>query len=429
MTKIISHHFPNLMLELQNVVDPRKYGQYRIEEIIFGAISLFVFKCGSRNAMNNFRSEDNFRDNFYKAFRLRLPQMDTVKVVFEKLNPQELENLKTSLVKHLISNKIFDKWRLDGKILIAVDGTGVSSYDHRHCENCTVHTYKVNQKRKKERKVYFHNVLEAKIVTENGFSISICTEWVENEGVDYDKQDCEIKAFLRLSKKLKANFPRLPICICADGLYPNKTFFEVCIANQWDYIVTLPDKSLSTFWNKIRFLNRECVTNKYNEGNIHFKQRFIFLNQISHNNIVHSWIQTNETQTDLSGKIEKYKFVHLTNIPITHQNVMQVSKAGRLRWKIEKQGFDQQKNHGYNICHKYCRKSYTGLKNFYQCCQMGHLFNQLLELSEQFKELLPGKKTRKHAWICLWGFMIYGQIDEALVVEYQKCRMQFQYKC
>jgi hypothetical protein len=42
------------------------------------------------------------------------------------------------------------------------------------------------------QKTYFHSVLEARLVTPNGFSISIATEWIENpEGGEYDKQDCE----------------------------------------------------------------------------------------------------------------------------------------------------------------------------------------------------------------------------------------------
>jgi len=89
-----------------------------------------------------------------------------------------------------------------------------------------------------------------------------------------------------------------------------------------------------------------------------------------------------------------------------------VCTSGRLRWKIEKQGFDQQKNHGYNICHKYCRNSYTGMKNFYQCCQIAHMINQLVELAKGFERYIPGKKTIKHLWKCLRAFMMFGKISK-----------------
>jgi len=35
--------------------------------------------------------------------------------------------------------------------------------------------------------------------------------------------------------------------------------------------------------------------------------------------------------------------VHLTNFEISQENARDISTTGRLRWKIEKQGFDQQK--------------------------------------------------------------------------------------
>ncbi|MDR2087079.1 MAG: hypothetical protein LBP72_07875 [Dysgonamonadaceae bacterium] len=67
---------------------------------------------------------------------------------------------------------------------------------------------------------------EAKLVTADGHSLSLAGEWIENpEGV-FDKQDCERKAFLRLTEKLKKQYSRLPICILADGLYPYENAFQ-----------------------------------------------------------------------------------------------------------------------------------------------------------------------------------------------------------
>ena len=67
-------------------------------------------------------------------------------------------------------------------------------------------------------------MLEAKLVFTNGFSISLGTQWIENPK-EYDKQDCELKAFKRLAVKLKKWFPRLPICILADRQVSKSTVF------------------------------------------------------------------------------------------------------------------------------------------------------------------------------------------------------------
>ena len=65
-------------------------------------------------------------------------------------------------------------------------------------------------------------VLHPKIV------VSIMTEFVENDGKEMEKQDCERKAGVRLMEKLKKQFPRLNICLCADSLYACEPFFRKC---------------------------------------------------------------------------------------------------------------------------------------------------------------------------------------------------------
>lgn len=68
---------------------------------------------------------------------------------------------------------------------------------------------------------------------------------------NYSKQDCESKAFRRIAVKLKKYFPRLPVCILADGLYPNNTFMKTCADNEWQYITMLKDDSLKTLQTDI----------------------------------------------------------------------------------------------------------------------------------------------------------------------------------
>ena len=66
---------------------------------------MFVFKEGSRNAMNNDREKERFRKNYQTLFKMRLPHMDTVDVVMRRLDPSELEALKRSLVRALLARR------------------------------------------------------------------------------------------------------------------------------------------------------------------------------------------------------------------------------------------------------------------------------------------------------------------------------------
>jgi len=83
--------------------------------------------------------------------------MDTVNDVYQIISPEELERFKVKIVEELLEKKVLHKWRLLGKyFVVAIDGTGVMSFDKRHCDKCLLSTYASG------KRSYFHNVLEAK---------------------------------------------------------------------------------------------------------------------------------------------------------------------------------------------------------------------------------------------------------------------------
>ncbi|SLM31267.1 transposase [Desulfamplus magnetovallimortis] len=353
--------------------------------------------------------------------------MDTVNDVMIRLKTDELEKLKASMVRTLIEKKVLHKFRLFKKyFVVGVDGTGVHNFSKRHCEHCLTKTSKNG------KVTFFHNVMEAKLLCPNGFSISLATEWVENPEGDFKKQDCERKAFKRLAARLKDLYPRLPICIAADGLYPTKPFFDTCAQNGWPYIVTFKDGNLPSVWEEVDVLLGKSTDNKRTLATTNSKHQvnieLCWINAIDYAGHKVNWIECIEYSRDIeSNETQTSRFVHLTNIEITWRNAPEVSQSGRLRWKIENEGFNCQKNHGYNLQHKYSRNSYCATKNYYQCLQIAHLLNQLVELSANFLNLVTGKKSIKHLWKCMIAFLICGFIDadELSLLLRQRCQIRY----
>ena len=106
LIQTITHFFPDLFDRVRQIDDCRKKtSDYELAELIIAGIAMFLFKEGSRNAFNNDRKEENFSKNYEKLFKMRLPHMDTVDAVMRVLEENELEELKTSLVKILIEKK------------------------------------------------------------------------------------------------------------------------------------------------------------------------------------------------------------------------------------------------------------------------------------------------------------------------------------
>ncbi len=396
---VITKRFPELFGLFNELEDSRKRTGYSMSEIVTGALFMHLLKEGSRNAYTNDRRDAIFAKNYYRHFKLRLPHPDTIDEVMRALEPGLLEELKAQLVGSLFEQKVLRHFRFLGKYyFVAVDATGMHTFGHKHCGHCLTKTSKNGVT------TWFHYLLEAKLVTSSGLAISLASEFIENQpGRDYEKQDCEQKAFARLAAKIKKYFPRLPICILADGLYPNKTMFNICRNNNWRFIITLKDGNLKTFHQEVELLRgtqKEQQVYRADKTS-HIKLTYRYLNNIEYEGHNYSWVSCDEHKTRLTDKLEEtQRFVYITDIDQTPGIVVSCADGGRLRWKIENEGFNTQKNLGYELEHKFSRVSYTAMQNYYHLLQIAHAINQFVEKSADMVELLNehSKQTIKALW-------------------------------
>jgi len=175
--KILKLRCPELRSSFSRLPDPRERQgrQYGMDEIMFGGLSLFLFKSGSRNQLNNNRSDGYFSVNYQQAFGMRSPHSDSVDEVLCKLPSEQLEQVKMDMMSCMFEQKWLREYRLLNKYyLVAVDATGVVSFDEPHCEHC------LTKKSKSGKITYFHYVLEAKLITRDGHALSLASEWIEN---------------------------------------------------------------------------------------------------------------------------------------------------------------------------------------------------------------------------------------------------------
>ena len=96
-----------------------------------------------------------------------------------------------------------------------------------------------------------------------------------------------------------------------------------------------------------------------------------------------------ETRPTQSTEPHTTTFKWLTNFIPTARNVdILANQAGRLRWKIENEGFNIQKNGGFNLEHPYSQ-NVTARKVFYYLLQIAYLLFQLMEKGSLFRKALP----------------------------------------
>jgi hypothetical protein len=407
MGVVINRKLPELESLLEALPDWRKYPQYTVRELAMGVIFIFLFKRGSRNNADNTSRKGNFSKNVTKVFGCRIPDTDTSNMLMKHLSTDCLEKIKQSIVQKLLRDKTFSRWRTQrNRYCIAVDATGIHTFKTEPYSNCC---YKES---KNGIRTYSSSVMEAKLLCSNGFSISILTEWIINDpdNIRNNKQDCEQKAFIRLADKLKAAYPQLAICILGDGLYPNDTIFKKCNSNKWDFIFTFKDGNLTTVWEQITCEKQDNQTTKFEYIGIE-KAKLTHYQGFYVNNLIYKKHRLHVIENKVKNNNQELcRFVHITNIEINNDNFKEVSQSGRLRWKIENEGFNDQKNGGYNLSHKFARKSHKTLCNYYQCMQIAHIIQQLNTLSLEYKKQLA--KNANESQKSLLEFVI-GAISHA----------------
>ena len=106
--KTLKLRCPELRSSFSRLPDPRELQgrQYGMDEIMFGSLSLFLFKSGSRNQLNNTRSDGYFSVNYQQVFAMRSPHSDTVADVMCKLPSEQLEQIKMDMMSRMFEQKL-----------------------------------------------------------------------------------------------------------------------------------------------------------------------------------------------------------------------------------------------------------------------------------------------------------------------------------
>ena len=234
-----------------SVEDPRdtSYVTYSMTEMLGIVYFKNLVGLKSMRSMTEYFEDERVCKSLYHYLNMeekeQLPHYQTVNDLFRRINPDEIEEIIWKIGYDMIRRKSFYDARYNGKWMILVDATVIYSGRRALNEQCLERHHKKGTE--EETVDYQWAVLEAKIYLGNGLVASIGSEFIENQGADYErqknmgaeafKQDCETKAFKRLAQKIKRRFPHLPICILGDSLYVSEPIMDICKENGWEYVL------------------------------------------------------------------------------------------------------------------------------------------------------------------------------------------------
>jgi len=386
--RIQNHYFPNLIEDIKKVMDARHQGyiEYEIEVVLFTTMLKNVCSIVAMQEMSEKFDEGECKKSIYRILGIdekkTLPHYVTINECLAKLDTEELEKVRKKMIYNLIRKKSFDGAKFLNKYwLVIVDGTQLFCFKERHCEHCLTKT--INKGTSDEKTIYYHHVLEAKIVLGDDFIVSIATEFIENPTESPTKQDCETKAFKRLAESLKKMFPKLPICLLADSLYASAPVFSICSKNKWEFLIHYKEGSIPTLAEEYREIKdmgeseEETVTVEEiykRKPRVQAIHKMKWVNDLEYQG--HK-VSVMELEILIDGKKRK-TFQWITSQKITHRNAPEFATTGRKRWMVENEGFNIQKNIRYFITHANSL-NYNAMKNHYLLTQLADVLLQLYE--------------------------------------------------
>jgi hypothetical protein len=244
-------------------------------------------------------------------------------------------------------------------------------------------------------------VLEAKIVHPCGLALSIGTQFIENpfpeksaaapaKLTEYEavKQDCELKAFLRLAPELKKAFPQTPFCLATDSLMACGPVLTVCEKNAWSFVLTFKPGRTPALWADFQGLLKLSPENHLTRIlPDKTRQCFGWANDLGYTDSEQRTHTVHALVCEETGQEQTQTYAWITDKRLSSANVASVADyGGRVRFKIENQGFNIQKNSGLNLEHAYSMGPDT-IKSFYYLLQIAHLFLQMLEMGSLLRQL------------------------------------------
>ncbi|MDP3284623.1 MAG: hypothetical protein Q8M56_09375 [Desulfobacterales bacterium] len=370
-----------ISMRLRQIKDHRKGTvDYTLHDCFMSSFAMMFFQDPSLLQFQ-LRLEKRFnRNNLKTLFDITdIPKDSQLREVLDAADNDELYELFADLFRSLQRGKHLDLFRfMDDRYLMCLDGSGYFSSEKIHCPACLKKTSANGHVR------YEHQILQPIIVCPGIREvIPLAPEPIANSD-GTEKQDCEINAAKRLIGKLRQTHPKLKLIVTGDSLYSKQPFIDrlkaadmafILVAKPADHKILFQEftdqkglNAVSTYSliddrgrrHLYEWINQIPLNGTKDADNVNFFQYSLFVNnkRTYHN----SWV---------------------TDIEITKDNMIDLVKGGRARWKVENECFNTLKNQGYHIEHNFGHGQNNLSMTFFLLNLLAFFVHQILQLTDR----------------------------------------------
>lgn len=424
--------FENLLGYLQaaivNIADWRKPSnatRYSLRDAMLGGFSAFFMQSESFLDYQEQLNSEQGKNNAQSMFGLeQIPGIDQIRNILDPIAAASLSSVFEQVYRRLHQQGLLKRFeRLNGNLLVALDGTQYHSSENIHCQCCS-------KKTSRNGKVtYSHQALLPVIVAPGESSvISLSPAFITPQD-GHEKQDCEQTAAKRWLSAQATLFYGQAITLLGDDLYSRQPMCLDCIAQGFNFIfVCLPD-SHKALYDWVEFNQSHGNLNHTQQrrwtGKTYHIWHYRYLNDVplrEADPISVNWCEVTVTREHDGQQLYHNSWV--TNHRLDDERVVEVADAGRCRWKTENENHNVLKTKGYHLTHNFGHGKKHLASLLLTLNLLAFLFHTVLGLvDDDYQRIRKQRRTRKgffqdilaltkylwfESWQALLAFMLKG---------------------
>lgn len=328
--------------------------RYQIADAALSAFSVFFTQSPSFLDYQVRMQQQRGRNNAQSLFGVHeIPSDNQIRNLLDPIPQDRLFPLMAEVGESLVRHIGLQEWRaVNGQVLIALDGTDSFSSGKISCPCCTRQTLGNGKTQ------YRHSVVTPVLVAPRQERVvPLPPQFIEPQD-GHDKQDCELAASRRWLNQWAARYAPWGVTLLGDDLYCHQPFCEQVQAHGMNFIFTCKPSSHALLSEWVEDLARsgrlQNVVHTRWDGKRRLHDTYRYVNQIplrdSDDALLVNWCEL--TTTDDADQI-LFRNAWATSHRIGQDNVQAIAAAGRARWKIENEGNNVLKNHGYRFEHNF----------------------------------------------------------------------------
>ena len=328
--------------------------QYTVCDAALGAFGVFFVQSPSFLAYQRDMQRRKGCNNAQSLFGVaHIPSDPQIRNLLDPIAPTHLGAPFWTILERLVEDKALAvDFEFEGGWLISLDGTQYFHSTTIHCPHCTVTQHD-------ETTHYAHTVLLSVLAKPGKGDILVLEPEFITPQDGATKQDCERHAAQRWVVRNATHFAGRRVTILADDLHCNQPFCELLLEHHFDFIMTCKPDSHPTLYEEVALLSKVGAVTSCEErlwtGQGHQRWSYRFVAHVPLREppqaLYVNWCELTIT-AEATGET-LYHNAFATNQALTEHTIRSTVAAGRARWKVENEGHNVLKNHGYHLEHNY----------------------------------------------------------------------------